>query len=227
MSSTSLSGAITTTTRDAEIHMLIGGALCLDFVNTLYGHPDGPIGAPRHEYLEDYRDLVLWSQHAGILTQEQAVRLLRKAGRHPGDAQQVLEQFIILRETLYRIFKSISGGAQPRQEDLEALDQARLQVLRRSRLIQKHNNFSIEWHSDPESLDRMLAPLVISAVDLLTSDGLKRLRECGGCDWLFVDKSRNHLRRWCSMEHCGNRAKSRRQYARRQDARRKGLSSSA
>jgi predicted RNA-binding Zn ribbon-like protein len=204
------------TVRDAEIHMLIGEALCLDFVNTLYGHPDGPIGAPKHEYLGDYRDLVLWSQHAGILTQDQALRLLRKAGHHPDDAQQVLEHLITLRETLYRIFKSISDGVQPRQEDLEALDQARLQVLAQSRLIHKQDNFSIEWHSDPESLDLMLAPLAISAVDLLTSDELKRLRECGGCDWLFVDKSRNHLRRWCSMEHCGNRAKSRRQYARRQ-----------
>ena len=125
-----------------------------------------------------------------------------------------------LRETLYRIFKLIAGGAQPRQEDLEALDQARLQVLAQSRLIQQHNNFSIKWQSDPESLDRMLGPLVISAVDLLTSDEIKRLRECDGdgCDWLFVDESRNHLRRWCSMEHCGNRSKSRRQYARRKKA---------
>jgi predicted RNA-binding Zn ribbon-like protein len=162
--------------RDAEIHMLIGEALCLDFVNTLNGHRDGPLGAPRHEYLEGYRDLVLWSQHAGILAQDEAVGLLKQAGRRPDDAQRVLERTITLRETLYRIFKYIAGGVQPRQEDLEALDQARLQVLAQSRLIQQHNNFSIEWQSDSESLDGMLAPLVISAVDLLTSTRLKVAR---------------------------------------------------
>jgi predicted RNA-binding Zn ribbon-like protein len=206
-----------TTVRDAEIHLLIGGALCVDFVNTLNGHPDGPLGAPRHEYLEDYRDLVLWCRHAGILAQDEAARLLTQAAQRPGDAQSVLKRLIALRETLYRIFKSIAGGVGPRQADLEALDQARLQVLAPSRLIQGHDGYQIQWYSDTESLERMLAPLVISAVDLLTSDELKRLHECDGdgCDWLFVDHSRNHLRRWCSMDHCGNRAKSRRQYARR------------
>jgi predicted RNA-binding Zn ribbon-like protein len=43
------------------------------------------------------------------------------------------------------------------------------------------------------------------------------VRECSGdtCGWLFVDTSRNHSRRWCDMEDCGNRAKARRHYLRR------------
>jgi predicted RNA-binding Zn ribbon-like protein len=40
-----------------------------------------------------------------------------------------------------------------------------------------------------------------------------------GCSWLFLDTSRNRSRRWCSMEDCGNRAKARRHYERRQKAR--------
>lgn len=216
MSSTHF-GGIMNTIRDAEIHMLIGGALCLDFVNTLNGHPDGPLGAPRHEYLLDYRDLALWSRHAGVLKEDETSSLLTQAGQRPGEAKFVLERAISLRETLYRIFKSIAGSLQPSQDDLGALDQARLKVLAQSRLVPQLNGFRIAWHGEQDGLDRMLAPLVLSAVDLLTSDELGRLRECNGegCDWLFVDKSRNHLRRWCSMDHCGNRAKSRRQYARR------------
>ncbi len=208
-----------TTIRDAEIHKLIGGALCLDFVNTLNGHRDGPLGAPRHEYLADYSDLVLWSRHAGALTQDESGSLLMLAGQRQQEAKLVLERAISLRETLYRIFKSLVGGLLPLQDDLETLNQARLKVLAQSQLVPQRNGFRIEWHSGPESLDRMLAPLVISAVELLTSNELEKLRECGGdaCDWLFVDKSRNHLRRWCSMDHCGNRAKSRRQYARRKN----------
>jgi predicted RNA-binding Zn ribbon-like protein len=209
------------TMRDAEIHMLVGGALCLDFVNTLNGHLDGPLGAPRHEYLLDYRDLVLWSRHVGILTQDEASLLLAQAGQRQGEAQLALERVVSLRETLYRIFKSIASDLPLGQADLDTLDQARLKILAQSRLVPKSDGFRIEWQGEPESLDRMLAPLILSAVELLTSNELGRLRECDGevCDWLFVDKSRNHLRRWCSMDHCGNRAKSRRQYARR-----KGLS---
>lgn len=203
--------------RDAEIHKLIGGAPCVDFVNTLNGHRDGPLGEPRHEYLNDYRDLVLWSRHAGILAQEDAETLLTQANQRPQEAQRALDEAIFLRETLYRIFKSLSASVPFRQDDLEKLNRTRVKVLTQSRIVAYPGGFRIDWRNDPPALDVMLTPLVLSAADLLTSDDLGKLRECDGdgCDWLFVDRSRNHLRRWCSMDHCGNRAKSRRQYERR------------
>ena len=34
------------------------------------------------------------------------------------------------------------------------------------------------------------------------------------CDWLFLDISRNQMRRWCDMKTCGNRDKARRHYER-------------
>ena len=40
----------------------------------------------------------------------------------------------------------------------------------------------------------------------------ERIRVCGGpdCGWVYVDRSRNGLRRWCEMETCGTQEKSRR-----------------
>jgi len=48
-------------------------------------------------------------------------------------------------------------------------------------------------------LDAAMQPLVESAVSLLTSAKLERLRRCGKstCYWLFIDETRNHSRRWC------------------------------
>ncbi len=68
-----------------------------------------------------------------------------------------------------------------------------------------------------EALGRALWPLVRSAVDLLTSPDLERLKLCEAddCGWLFVDASRNRSRRWCDMSGCGNLAKVRRFRARR------------
>jgi predicted RNA-binding Zn ribbon-like protein len=79
-------------------------------------------------------------------------------------------------------------------------------------------------------LDRALAgalraPLwrvASSMEDLLTTDELARVRRCGAweraddgrCAWLFLDETRNHSRRWCSMAVCGNRMKARRHYQR-------------
>ena len=70
-----------------------------------------------------------------------------------------------------------------------------------------------------DALERVLWPVVRSAADLLTSPERGRVRRCGGanCDWLFMDNSRNHSRRWCDMGSCGNRAKARRYYARHKE----------
>lgn len=207
--------AKTTTTgsalSEAEQHHLIGNALPLDFANTLYGHA----GQPLHEYLHSYRDLVLWSSHARILEASAADALLRLAIREPSTAALVFQRAIALRETLYRIFSAISQDQIPRSADLAALNKARSAALSHSHLVRSGREFKLTW--DPQhSLESMLWPIAVEAADLLTSDQSRRIRQCSGdtCDWLFVDTSRNHMRRWCSMKVCGNRSKVRRFLAR-------------
>lgn len=194
-------------TSEAEKHRLIGGALCLDFANTLNGHRKGRL----HEYLPNYRDLVIWSRKVEILTDCDAEALLRQAERRPGAAAAALEHARELRGTIYRIFSAPTYAQSPKASDLERLNAVRSGALSRSRLVRTTDGFRVDW-SDKTALDRMLWPIALSAAQLLTSDNLKRVRGCDGdiCDWLFVDTSRNHLRRWCSMDECGNRAKVRR-----------------
>jgi predicted RNA-binding Zn ribbon-like protein len=61
--------------------------------------------------------------------------------------------------------------------------------------------------------------LAHAAVDLVRGLDVRQLKACpldeGGCGWLFLDRSRNGSRRWCSMDDCGARAKARRLTARR------------
>jgi predicted RNA-binding Zn ribbon-like protein len=56
-----------------------------------------------------------------------------------------------------------------------------------------------------------------SAADLLADPRRHRVRKCANslCGWLFVDESKGGNRRWCSMAACGNRAKARRHYLKR------------
>lgn len=194
-------------TSEAEKHHLIGGALCLDFANTLNGHRKGRL----HEYLPNYRDLVIWSRKVEILTDREARALLRRAERHPGAAAAALERARELRGTIYRVFAAPTYAESPRASDLEWLNAIRSDALSRSRLVRTPNGFRLDW-TDKTKLDRMLWPIALSAAELLTSENWTRVRGCDGdiCDWLFVDTSRNHLRRWCSMDECGNRAKVRR-----------------
>src|SRR5438128_325072 len=50
--------------------------------------------------------------------------------------------------------------------------------------------------------------------------GMCEERLVGRCAWLFLDSTRNHSRRYCSMTECGNRAKQRRHYQRAKGAQR-------
>jgi predicted RNA-binding Zn ribbon-like protein len=58
-------------------------------------------------------------------------------------------------------------------------------------------------------------PVIWAAANLLKSDELSQVRVCDGddCGWMYVDRSRNGLRRWCQMRTCGTREKSRRRRA--------------
>lgn len=190
---------------EAEKHHLIAGALCLNFANTLYGHGKVPI----HEYLAGYRDLVIWSRRVGILSDREAEFLMRKAASHPNEALSVFHRAIALRETVHRTFIALAHGATPKSAELAALNAVRSEGLAHSHIDQVADGFVLDW-SDKTALERMLWPIALSAADLLTSTDLSRVHQCGGCDWLFLDNSRNHLRRWCSMSVCGNRAKARR-----------------
>ena len=105
--------------------------------------------------------------------------------------------------------------------DLAALNAALARAASRLRMVARPDRFEWAWAADSEALDRVLWPVVRSAADLLVSEEAAQVRRCAGdtCDWLLLDTSRNHTRRWCDMRDCGNRAKARRYYARRKAGR--------
>jgi predicted RNA-binding Zn ribbon-like protein len=189
-----------------------GGRPCLDFANTFSGGRARPI-----ERLTTYEDVITWAREAKVLCAGDGRRLLRKADQHPKHAVKALAEAIALREALYRIFSSAVDGSTPPGTDLETLNTVLSRALEHLRVAPSTQGFTWEWDAG-DALDRMLWPVVRSAADLLVSDDVHRVRRCGGdnCDWLFLDTSRNHSRRWCSMRVCGNRAKARRYYARKQ-----------
>ncbi len=72
----------------------------------------------------------------------------------------------------------------------------------------------------PHDLTDPLRPIAHAAVELLTNGPLEHVKICGNCRWLFLDQSRNHSRRWCSMAECGTQMKQRRFVERRRRSRR-------
>jgi predicted RNA-binding Zn ribbon-like protein len=191
----------------------VGGSVALDFANTLGGMHT----APTHEHLIEYRDLVEFGRSAGTLSPSQARRLAEEAGRQPVRAASALRRAIALREAIWRVFDAFAKRARAQPEDLALIHEEEVAALRHSRYEQSGSAVSYEW-SDELLLERPLWDIARSAGELLRSnDELALVRECGSasCEWLFIDKSRNHSRRWCDMNDCGNAEKVRR-YRQRQ-----------
>jgi len=206
--------------RPAGRAKLIGGRLCLDFVNSVGGRRAEP-GAKkkaaadvtvREDKLREYADLVAWGLRTGLVTEAEAVRLLRESKRREEEAASVLARGRALREAIWRICRAVVNEAPPRQADLDLLNQELALARGRVRLAPGEKNFVWEWADTKSSLDRMLWPVADSAAEYLTTGDLTRLRECGGenCGWLFEDTSRNRSRQWCDMQDCGNLTKVRR-----------------
>ena len=199
-----------------EMPHLIGGALCLDFVNTV-----DPRHAPgRREYLDSYPAFVAWGSHAGAIDADQAERLRQAAAAQPAETDRVLGRAIRLREALYPLFSQPDRRRRPEPEDLGVLQAELARALASFRLSWSPAGFGWEWDQASSGIDRVLWPVARSAANLLAQGPLERIRECPGqgtCGWLFLDLSKNASRRWCDMRVCGNRAKARRHYARTLD----------
>ena len=206
----------------ATVH-LIGGRLCLDFVNSVGARRTASgVMTIRDEKLGDYGDLVVWGWHAGVLSRATAARLERVAARHPAEAARIFTRAIRLRESLFRIATQALAGNPPQRRDLAVLNRELSVARGAERLAWRGRGAVWRWSAERLPLDRIVCQVAQSAADFFARGDLARLRVCGGddCGWLFEDVSRNGRRRWCDMRDCGNVAKVRRFRTRQRQVRR-------
>jgi predicted RNA-binding Zn ribbon-like protein len=195
---------MTDSIRTLETLELVGGALCLDFVNTINSRLH-----LEHDYLMQYADLVGWANKVGILSPTQSNQLQKRAKQSEQEAENALIEAWKIREILYRMFSSTAKGSEPNKNDMELFIRAYGDAISHGHLRRKDNQYRATWNVD-ESSDALLWPIIHSAGDLLQSDDLAHVKECPGCGWFFLDTSKNQSRRWCSMNTCGARDKMRR-----------------
>jgi predicted RNA-binding Zn ribbon-like protein len=190
---------------------LLAGHPALDFVNTLDERfdPAGPL-----ELLTSYDRFLAFCEQAGILTASSAGRLRRHTAA--GEGEQARQRVIELREALFALFTASVHGGSPPAGAMGVLNQV-LRDADHTRVVSWEKPHFIWQTAGADS--HALAPLwqiSAAAADLLTSPEIAHISECGAetCRWLFLDRSRNHSRRWCDMKSCCNRTKARRFQAR-------------
>jgi len=173
--------------------------------------------------MASYADLLDWSRRAGILSaRDRAARaalaalaaLAAVAVHEPDAARRVVRESLRLREATYRVFSPLADGRKPGAVALRPLVRAYGAALMEADLEEHRNGLEPGWRMDAD-LAAPLQPIAYQAGVLVLFADSAKVKECGGCGWLFVDRSRNRTRRWCHMATCGSRDKMRRYYRRR------------
>jgi predicted RNA-binding Zn ribbon-like protein len=191
---------------------LSGGNLALDFANTVSNRPT----PQAKERLKEYRDLLFFGKQTGVYAQRAFERLYAVAAQAPEQTEPVFKEAIRLREALFAIFSAVAERRPIPSNALALLTIAAQNIPSHGRLVHKGGRFQWEWLAMDASLESVLWPVTRAAVDLLLSEELTNLRICASdtCAWLFLDRTKNHRRRWCDMKVCGNRVKAKRHYDR-------------
>ena len=197
---------------------LIGGEPSLDFANTAEWDGDEFL----LDLLSDYESLVRWAESAGVIGAHTARKLRSRSRRNREESERAMASARALRRVLHSVFhaSAIAHGRARAGNALDnsvgALDVLLREALKHRRIITERGRVQLSWNGMGDRLDCIEWPLIWNAVQLLASDIADSVRMCGrqDCGWVYVDRSRNGLRRWCSMETCGSREKAHRHYAR-------------
>ena len=199
---------------------MVGGHTALDLVNTV--EPRVPGRSDGNEHLGSPDELLAWARRVALLTGEESEQV-RRAWVATGGGGRAHALTLELREAVYAVMLAELGMTDDARAALEVLVRRWAEAAGRSSL-------SLTPLDDGDRLrigtePALLVPdrLAHAAVDLVRGLDVRQLKTCpldeGGCGWLFLDRSRNGTRRWCSMEDCGARAKARRLTARRRTTR--------
>jgi len=170
-----------------------GGHVALDLVNTVSWRLDPSRTVDR---LPDGEALVRWAHFVGLLE-----------GREVGD--DVAARVRKLREQLYCVVQPLAVGEQPAAPDVERLRRTLIGAVGRADVA---SVMPLEL-SGADLRDE----LALAAWRLLVREDPRRIRQCraSDCGWIFLDRTKNASRVWCSSADCGNRSRARRHYARR------------
>src|SRR4051812_46328753 len=133
---------------DHEIE-LSGGALALDFANTV----GGTHVRPTHDHLRSYGDIASFAVLAGGLSPSVAKRLTQRAERDPKRAAAVYELGITLRESIWAVFSALASGESPHDADLSLIGDAAAAGAARSRLVYDRDGVGWSLPSDGEELE--------------------------------------------------------------------------
>jgi predicted RNA-binding Zn ribbon-like protein len=181
---------------DGQVFEFDAGALCLELLVT-----GGEGERARFELLHRPADFARWAV-AGRLG-------LNQHGVEPAEIRVSaadLRKLKALREAVWSAAMAVGRGRHPEAADFATINELAAGPSLTPQ-IDPHTG-GATWRR-PITARQLLTAFARDAVTTFTRPVVDRLGKCANpvCGLHFLDTSRPGLRRWCSMERCGNRHK--------------------
>jgi len=171
------------------MHEFYGDHPALDLMNTV---------VQGEETWHGDADVMAWLAAAGQLAAESAA---------PGKPGELLAAARALRETVRTAVAARKAGE---RVNVAALNAALSHAERHMVLAEESGDgLSLQPRYAARTPQQLLAPLAEAAAQLLATADFNLVRKCEdhACTLWFLDRTKSHRRRWCSMALCGNRNK--------------------
>ncbi len=186
----------------------IGESTALDFANST--------AKPRStefEWLSSGEDVLDWLTAAGLAAEDETSFL--KQPQHHDALDAAAKEIRAFREDFRGFVSSIIADNDISADDemIACINHLMQQCKQSLRLVQNEPEgagLDLKAVHDIHSAKDLLPHIAMACAEFIAKADLRYVRRCEGsdCTLFFLDVSKNHKRRWCSMEVCGNRSKA-------------------
>jgi len=175
----------------------------LDLVNT-----EVVLSGVRTDLLETFGDLTQWLEQANLAPAAEMRRLARIWTDTP-EAKAALQAARALRSVLRNAVERVAGIGRVPSTLADVLGNELRELRLSTEVVPSHGRLKTRPHWIFEKPSDLLVPVANSAATFFATADYSAIRKCEDpkCILFFYDTSKNHSRRWCSMDLCGNRAK--------------------
>jgi predicted RNA-binding Zn ribbon-like protein len=176
--------------------------LCLEFANTI---------VIQHRMLVDLiqtsEELKQWMLEKNVLSPADLPELNHKwSNSEQNRLTQVAQSF---RDQLRKLAENLVAKKEIPESVKGIINDLLAQQSEYISIEKTTSGFEIRKHRDLDRPEQILIPIAESAAALLCESNLALVKKCSNpeCTLFFFDSTKNHRRRWCSMQTCGNRMK--------------------
>ena len=188
--------------------MFVGESLALDFLNSVAA-PKGLI----IDWLDTEASLLDWFEQSGLCEKAELARLCD--GSNAADFAQALQALHKFRDLFREFINEAAGQKKAPVSDLliKELNEILLGgtlTMQIAETAKDRPSYTLNTQFELRTPRDMLVRIAAVCAKLICEADFSCVRNCEGptCTMYFLDVSKNHKRRWCSMSICGNRAKA-------------------